>query len=252
MVRVKRIVYSLFEVSRLNRWKSYLQIMYGLPLQSSQLPNEYEASVDDTGCRLLFREGSADDVLLAGWECDDLDGLKAQLEHIGAATEWASATYAATRGATRLLRTNDPTGMIIEIVDTTKSNHAFVPADHDHVYDAACAEMKSKGKRLSHFQLEVPHRNQVGLAYDRIRRAGIGIAHPIGVHPNDNQMSFYASTPSGFQSELGAASDLVTDGREVTTFYGISVWGHAMPLAEKLRTLRRAWPMLFNQKLGKT
>jgi len=236
--------------------------------------------------------------------------LKAQPARIGAVTEWASATYAAIRGATRQLRTNDPTGMIIEIVDTTKSNHSFEPADHDHVFDAgelgfghltmlhhdldaferfytqglglritdynkptlagglklkvgfyranqrhhstACAEMKSKGKRLSHFQLEVPHRNQVGLAYDRIRHAGIGIAHPIGVHPNDNQMSFYASTPSGFQSELGAASDLVTDGREVTTFYGISVWGHAMPLAEKLRTLRRAWPMLFNQKLGKT
>jgi len=66
MVRVKRIVYSLFEVSRLNRWKPYLQIMYGLPLQNFQLPNEFEAIVDDTGCRLLFREGSTDDVLLAG------------------------------------------------------------------------------------------------------------------------------------------------------------------------------------------
>ena len=83
MVRVKRLAYGLFEVRSIARWRDYLHLMYGLSLSPSQAADTFEALVDDSGCRLLFREGPADDCVAAGWECGDLEGLRAQIEQSG-------------------------------------------------------------------------------------------------------------------------------------------------------------------------
>ena len=309
MTRVKRLAYGLFEVHSIARWRDYLHLMYGLSLQPSQAAGTFEAQVDDSGCRLMFREGPADDCVAAGWECDDLDGLKAQIEQSGFDAGWGSEQDAADRGAHRLLRARDPNGLIHEVVDRTQANGPFSAADHGAVYDAghlgfghmtlmcddleafeafctkalglrptdynqpavgpgikvyvaffranarhhsmAAAELPGAGKKMNHFQLEVATRNDVGKAYDRMRNSRYRMAHHIGVHPNDNQISFYVVTPSGFQSEVGSESMLVEDSHEAVMFTDFSIWGHSMPLREKLSTLRQAWPLLLKRVLGK-
>ena len=57
----------------------------------------------------------ADDIVAAGFACDDLDGLEARLLGIGATAEWASDRFAKERGADRLLRTQDPTGLDLDL-----------------------------------------------------------------------------------------------------------------------------------------
>ena len=309
MVRVKRLAYGLFEVRSIARWRDYLHLMYGLSLEPSQATGVLEARVDDSGCRLMFRAGPADDCVAAGWECGDLEGLKAQIEQSGFAAQWGSEQDAADRGAGRLLRTSDPNGLAHEVVDGTRANQPFTPADYGAVYDAGhlgfghmtfmcddleafevfCtraiglkptdynqpsvgpglkvyvaffranarhhsvggAELPGAGKVLNHFQLEIATRNDVGKAYDRMRKSRYRMAHHIGVHPNDNQISFYVVTPSGFQSEVGSESLLVEDSHEAVMFSDFSIWGHSMPLREKLAALSQALPMVVKQKLGK-
>ena len=282
--------------------------MYGLRLSPSQASGVFEALVDDTGCRLLFREGPADDCVAAGWECTDLEGLKVQIKQSGFDAHWGSEQDAAGRGARRLLRARDPNGLAHEIVDATRANGPFTPADHGAVYDAgrlgfghltfmcndleafevfctkaiglrptdynqpavgpglkvyvaffranarhhsmAAAELPGAGKALNHFQLEIATRNDVGKAYDRMRKSRYRMAHHIGVHPNDNQLSFYSVTPSGFQSEVGSESMLVEDSHSAVMFSEFSIWGHSMPLREKLSALWLARPLLLKRLLG--
>ena len=47
VAKVNRIVYALFEVSRLDKWRNYLDVMYGLKLRPTRVPGEHEANVDE-------------------------------------------------------------------------------------------------------------------------------------------------------------------------------------------------------------
>jgi 2,3-dihydroxybiphenyl 1,2-dioxygenase len=85
-------------------------------------------------------------------------------------------------------------------------------------------------KRLHHFLLEVRTIDEVGMALDRAVRAGVRIFQMIGRHPNDQMISFYAFTPSGFQFEYGCGGRQVDDATWVPTIYDrISDWGHHPP-----------------------
>lgn len=298
MPRVDRLVYALFEVKSLSKWREYMATMYGLKLQPSRRAGEFESVIDSDGCRLIFREGTADDVMCVGWQASDLDGLKAQLAARGSKAEWMSDDYVKDRGAGRVLRSIDPTGCEIDVVDTTASHNPFTPADHGLEYKTgelgfghltfgfkdiarfeafyteglgmlisdrneitlvagleiraafyrsnprhhsiACADIQSKARRLNHFMLEVPERNAVGVGYERVVKARIPIAHHIGVHPNDNLFTFYALSPSGFETELGAEGRLLKDTDPEDRYNGFSIWGHEMPPAHKARMLKMA------------
>ena len=61
------MVYARFEVKDLSRWRTFLDLLYGLELQPSPIPGELEAVVDEAGSRLIFAEGAADDVVANGW-----------------------------------------------------------------------------------------------------------------------------------------------------------------------------------------
>lgn len=85
-------------------------------------------------------------------------------------------------------------------------------------------------KRLHHFMVEVRNIDDVGLAYDRVIRAGVTIHSTLGRHPNDRMFSFYAQTPSGFQFEMGWGGRLVDDATWTPTTHDcISEWGHHPP-----------------------
>jgi 2,3-dihydroxybiphenyl 1,2-dioxygenase len=83
---------------------------------------------------------------------------------------------------------------------------------------------------LGHLMVEVDSLDDVGMAYDRCRRAGMTFARELGHHPNDRMTSFYVETPSGFSIEFGWGGLVVDDAQwTVKTYSQFSDWGHSRP-----------------------
>ncbi|MEX2473739.1 VOC family protein [Marinobacter sp.] len=94
-------------------------------------------------------------------------------------------------------------------------------------HSIATAEVPDYPRTLNHFMLEVADIDDVGLAYDRVAKAGIPVALELGHHPNDKVFSFYAQTPSGFNFEIGWGAIVIDDNTwEVKSYSQMSDWGH--------------------------
>ncbi|WP_434664601.1 VOC family protein [Paraburkholderia sp. A3BS-1L] len=84
-------------------------------------------------------------------------------------------------------------------------------------------------KRIHHMMIECSDPNDVGLAYDRCKAAGVPILMELGHHPNDGMFSFYLISPSGFAIEFGAGGIVVNDDTWETRRYSeLSDWGHRL------------------------
>ncbi|MDR2011547.1 MAG: VOC family protein [Rhodanobacter sp.] len=89
-------------------------------------------------------------------------------------------------------------------------------------------------KKTHHFMLQVTDRQDVGYAWERCLKAGQPIEMTLGSHPNDQMLSFYVKTPSGFAVEYGWGGLLIEDDStwEVKTFNQLNNWGHFDPAQE--------------------
>jgi len=87
-----------------------------------------------------------------------------------------------------------------------------------------------------HFMVEVSDLDAVGRAYDRLETMGLPIATTIGKHTNDEMVSFYVRTPSGFEIEYGCGGRKVDDATWVpVTYDSPDAWGpqaHSVELRE--------------------
>lgn len=82
-------------------------------------------------------------------------------------------------------------------------------------------------KRLHHFMVEMATLDDVGFAMDRVERLGVKQTTTLGKHSNDQMVSFYAATPSGFDVEVGTAGIAVHDEVWRVTHHEVtSMWGH--------------------------
>ena len=82
-------------------------------------------------------------------------------------------------------------------------------------------------KKLFHMAVEVADLDDVGLALDRAVNAGVKVTHGIGHHPNAKSVSFYMTTPSGFDFEIVHGEVVVDDDNwQVETYQEFSDWGH--------------------------
>jgi 2,3-dihydroxybiphenyl 1,2-dioxygenase len=79
-----------------------------------------------------------------------------------------------------------------------------------------------------HLMVEYLQLDDVGLAYERCKAAGIPIERDFGVHEGDGMFSFYALTPSGYLMEIGWGGLTGTDWGPATLL-GLSRWGHGKP-----------------------
>ena len=78
-----------------------------------------------------------------------------------------------------------------------------------------------------HVMIEVATLDDVGRAMDRCARRGGTVSASLGRHANDQMVSFYVQTPSGFDIEYGTDGLLVDDGTWVSRYTtAISNWGH--------------------------
>jgi len=89
-------------------------------------------------------------------------------------------------------------------------------------------------KRTHHFMLQVNAFQDLGFTYDRCIRAGVPLIMTIGSHPNDQMLSFYVESPSGFAVEYGWGGLTIDD--DTTWPYRVydklDSWGHFDPKAE--------------------
>ena len=83
---------------------------------------------------------------------------------------------------------------------------------------------------LYHFMFEALTLDDVGYTLDRHLDAGVPIAMTLGKHTNDQMVSFYSHSPSGFDVEFGCGGLLVDDASwTVTQIAAPSYWGHRRP-----------------------
>jgi 2,3-dihydroxybiphenyl 1,2-dioxygenase len=82
-------------------------------------------------------------------------------------------------------------------------------------------------KRIVHLMIETASLDDVGRALHRCLAAGTHLTFTLGRHSNDNMLSFYPLTPSGFDVEYGWGGLEVDDQSwHVLTHEANSAWGH--------------------------
>jgi len=86
---------------------------------------------------------------------------------------------------------------------------------------------EGQGPGLAHFMIEVGTIDDVGYGMDRAQDLGSLVRESLGRHTNDQMLSFYARTPSGFSVEYGSGGRIVDDSTwtPTSTCRG-SYWGH--------------------------
>ncbi len=107
-----------------------------------------------------------------------------------------------------------PDGSEVVFLHCNPRHHsiALVPADQAELY---------------HFMFEARTLDDVGHALDRHHADAIPISTDLGKHPNDEMVSFYSRSPSGFDVEIGCGGRLVDDATwTVAQITKPSLWGH--------------------------
>ena len=82
-------------------------------------------------------------------------------------------------------------------------------------------------KKLVHLMVETTSIDDVGRALYRCEAEGIHLSFTLGRHSNDEMLSFYALTPSGFDIEYGwGGLEVEDESWHVVTHDCNSAWGH--------------------------
>jgi len=94
--------------------------------------------------------------------------------------------------------------------------------DRDHSIAFGVGPQK---RRINHLMLEVENFDDVGLAYDLVRKHKVPVAVTPGKHSNDHMFSFYLRNPSGWLFEYGYGGRPATHQSE---YYIEDMYGHQM------------------------
>lgn len=87
-----------------------------------------------------------------------------------------------------------------------------------------------KGGQTNHIMVEMQSIDDVGRAYDEVMRRNLPIIMTLGRHSNDQAISFYFVSPSGFGVEIGCDGlEVREDDWNVKTFNSTKLWGHLLP-----------------------
>jgi 3,4-dihydroxy-9,10-secoandrosta-1,3,5(10)-triene-9,17-dione 4,5-dioxygenase len=89
--------------------------------------------------------------------------------------------------------------------------HASIPGVPNHV---------------NHLMFEVDDFDLVGRAWDKVLAGAAPVAASFGKHSNDEMLSFYVKTPSGFQVEYGYGGRILDSTYTPTRYDVASYWGH--------------------------
>jgi len=90
----------------------------------------------------------------------------------------------------------------------------------------AHANIPGVPNHVNHLMFEVDDFDLVGRAWDKVLAGAAPVAASFGKHSNDEMLSFYVKTPSGFQVEYGFGGRLLDAGYTPTRYDVASYWGH--------------------------
>jgi extradiol dioxygenase len=79
---------------------------------------------------------------------------------------------------------------------------------------------------FNHLMLQVRSIDDVGWAHDNLERFEVPPVMSLGRHTNDKMISFYCTTPSGFNIEYGYDGLEITDDWVPRVYTRSSIWGH--------------------------
>ena len=112
-----------------------------------------------------------------------------------------------------------------EVVKGRPLSITFLRCNSRH-HSLALAPVPSP-KRLVHFMLETQDIDSVGRAMYRSMDEGRHLSFTLGRHSNDQMLSFYILTPSGFDLEYGwGGLEVDDDTWHIKTHKTNSAWGH--------------------------
>jgi len=102
---------------------------------------------------------------------------------------------------------------------------AFLRCNPRH-HSLALASMENP-TGLLHLMLELTSLDDVGYALDRVQAGGFHLSATLGKHTNDQMVSFYVRSPSGFDVEIGCGGIRVDEATWTTgEITAPSFWGH--------------------------
>ncbi len=109
--------------------------------------------------------------------------------------------------------------------------YAFIDAHFFHCnprhHTLAITEIP-RVRGLHHIMVQLRSLDDVGMAYDIVQKRNIPLSMTLGRHPNDQMVSFYVRSPSGFDIEYGWGAIEVDENWTVTQYDRVSMWGHKM------------------------
>lgn len=82
--------------------------------------------------------------------------------------------------------------------------------------------------RASHFMVQTQSLDGLGLIMDRVIGNDVPITRTLGRHYGDEMVSFYVTTPSGFELEVGTGAISIDEPWQPAHFEAGSRWGHQM------------------------
>lgn len=102
----------------------------------------------------------------------------------------------------------------------------FLHCNQRH-HSFAYAPIPPAPQGVGHLMFEVDDLDLVGRAWDKVEAGAAPVALTFGKHSNDEMLSFYAVTPSGFQVEYGYGGKTIDDATWTPSRYDVtSYWGH--------------------------
>lgn len=97
------------------------------------------------------------------------------------------------------------------------------PRHHSFAY--ASAPHRRQG--IGHLMFEIDDLDLLGRQWDKVQDDGVPILSTFGKHTNDEMISFYVRSPSGFGIEYGVGGILIDDDDWLPTRYeSAHYWGH--------------------------
>lgn len=115
---------------------------------------------------------------------------------------------------------------ISDHIDFAGTRAAFLHCNPRH-HSYAFASFGAAAAGFHHLMVEVSDIDVVGRAWDRVQQGAAPISSTLGRHTNDEMLSFYVTSPSGFAVEFGVGGKKVDhDSWLPTSFDAVSTWGH--------------------------
>jgi 2,3-dihydroxybiphenyl 1,2-dioxygenase len=109
------------------------------------------------------------------------------------------------------------------------TNFTFLHCNSRH-HSIAFGKPGTPPGRFNHVMFQLQELDDVGATYDLCEREGIQGLSRLGRHPNDQMVSFYIPTPSGWGVEWGWGARTVDDATwQIQTYTRMSNWGHQRP-----------------------